>query len=239
MAKTIYLLGKYSFYSTDYSAFIENVANLFKCNIRYTIDKYTFYDNDEVIDSFYKDYGYNKEVKILVCYIPIDEKNPSIENSYIVYDVEIAVENKIDLIYYFSFNPNGFFLVSSIPFNSTWDFFIEELSGMNLQYYNFSYKEMASSIIETRETYINFLKLIDCKKVIILSDYLNGIVEEFEYPPLNEKSSIDEMLKFIINRYSVKPLILMDILEQRIKISLSENYHWSEAYQYIFIDEVL
>ncbi len=239
MAKTIYLLGKFNFYSSNYEIFIEKVASLFKCNIYYSIDKYSFYKGEEMSGSFFKDFGYKKEASVFVSYLPLDEKNPNIENSYIVYDLEISVEYKYELSYTFVFNPNGFFYVISIPFNTAWDFFVEDLSGMSLHYYNFSYKEMAKSILLKRDTYINLLKIIDCKKVIIFSDHLGGFLDEFGYPPLNQNKSFDEMLDFIVDKYSVKPLQLMDILEQRIKISLSNNYHWSEAYQYIFIDEVL
>ncbi|MFA5647776.1 MAG: hypothetical protein WC951_05650 [Bacteroidales bacterium] len=238
MAKTIYLLGKSNLYNTNYMVFIERVANLFKTNIHYTIDKYSFFDDEQMNGSYFKDFGYKNELSILVSYYPLDEKNPNIEESFTVYDIEVPVEYKYDLSYTIVFYPNGFFFILEVPFNSTWDFFIEDLAGLYLDYYNLTYKEMVISNLETRDTYVNLLKQIGCKKVIILSDYQQDFIDELCYFPINKEWSFDEILKLIVERYSVTPLKLMDVLKQRVKISLLKDYHWSEAYKYVFIDKI-
>ena len=223
IAKSINAIGKYDFYSFDDEAFAKNIANFFKVNLKIVFHyDYEDFDNQTPKDIEFLDLGYKNTLVLDVRYFKLDYDKPSFNNVSNMYEIHIPVDIKqIDTLW-LEFNDTGFFQVDYIPFNGSWNLFMEDLLGLNDAYYS-SKKELIESILELRNTYVNILQKINSSSVVLTTDGAYNFEEEIFVNPNTKLNSMDDFLQFMKEKDGIKFYNFIDILINRPALDSKRN----------------
>jgi hypothetical protein len=169
IAKIIRATGEYQFHSLDYECFINIIGNVFKKNINCVyVDNFVLEHNYKSVSSE-KQYhlGFENSLKIVANHYRYE--NTGIIETYYEYTLYISIDLEGDNDLWLTFYPNGIFQLEFIPFNGSWQLFIEDILGYHDCYYD-SHEELVSEILKIRACYIDILKKINCTTAIIWTD---------------------------------------------------------------------
>lgn len=223
LAKSINAIGKYDFYSFDDEAFAKNIANFFKVNLEIFFHyDYEDFENQTPKETEFLDLGYEKTLHLDVRYFKLDEDLPSYNNVTNMYEIRIPVDLKYIDNLFIEFNDTGFFQVDYIPFNGSWNLFMEDLLGINDDYHN-SKKDLIDSILELRNTYVKILQQINCSSVILTTDGSYDFEEEIFVNPNTKLKSLEDFIQFMKDEDGIKFYNFMDVLINRPTIDSKRN----------------
>lgn len=203
-------IGEFDFYSDDYKKFAATIGQLFKVNL-----DIQFFDNlweDEMFEKSkeFIDLGNGETFSLKVSHCRYDESKPSYQNSYCTYELDIPVELKYENELTIEFIPNSIFELRYLPFSNAWQFFIEDILGVNDSYY-YSHANCVNEILKVRDCYIDILKKINCSQVIILADGRYKTVDRYIYDIKPNK--IDKLQDIIDNISQLDNITLLNFIK--------------------------
>lgn len=238
-AKTIDAIGEYDFFSPDYQSFIKAISKFFKVNFKvdflFLINEET--DYDKVCEVF--NYGNKDTCSLRVCYFKFDEKKPVLNNLDCYYDLRIPFDFDCKEELNLQFYSTGIFQLNSLPFNSTWNFFIEDIIGLNDFYYK-SHLELVRQVKAIRDEYIRILTKINCNEVIIMTDayyQTESIIQEPE--KINSKLTLKDVLKSLQEKDNLTLYNFAEAVNQKINIKDNHNSFLDIALYDNFNDKII
>lgn len=225
IAKGIYALGEYDFYTNDYLAFVKSISMFFNINVEVEV-----FDNNENLSTNwdknfeYFEFGKNDTYRLTVDYYKIKKNKPTIpENIYCKYTMTIPVDFEDEKELYISFFSNGIFELKFIPLSNVWFFFIEDILGYNNHHFG-SFEGVMKEKSKIRNGYIDILKKINCTKVVIWT-YAQYETENKISEP---NKSLQDIIKYMYDLDNIKLYNFVDVLNRKIEIK-SDHYSYLDV----------
>ncbi len=218
IAKTVNAIGDYNFYSLDYNKFAKKIGNIFEVNINLSFSsKEDELINDDICFKFNQKDTYHLNAFIY-------HFDNSSDNWYYIYKLIIPFHFEYEDTLELEFCPNNLFQLNFLPFNSAWQFFIDDMLGNN-DYYS-SQEDIMIKISNIRNFYIEICNKINSKKVILWTDaYYETENEMFLHFLPNVKYSLNDISIRLIQKDKLS-LYNFSYLFYRKTRAINENNHF-------------
>lgn len=239
IAKTINAVGEYNFYSNDYRIFVKPILELLNVNLN--VDFITFYEDIEAeheMEHVFFDNGSKNTYNLTVEYFKYDDSKPLQNNVYCDYSLNIPVKLKYEDELILNFYETGIFQLNFLPFNSTWNFFIEDIIGDN-DYYFSSHLEVVKAVKLVRDQYLQILDKINCKEVVIWTDAYYK-TENLIYESINSdtKLTLKDIVKSLKENDKISLYNFADVVNQKTEIKSFRNSFLDIAFYDNFEDKI-
>ena len=221
IAKTINAIGKYDFYTFDYIEFANKISSVFNVNLElffiYYIDEF-----DEVSEKENElvDAGYIDTWRLSINYFKINDNLHYENNLTCQYDLYIPVDIKYENELMLEFCDNGFFVLNYLPYNISWNFFIEDILGFNDCYFN-TKLDFFDNITTVRNAYISIIQKINCSEVILTTDA--GYKFENYFNPVSENLTLNELIQKMKQEDNINIYNFCEVVNTRLKLESKRN----------------
>lgn len=224
VAKNINAIGEYDFYSSNYELFIKTISTLFKVNLNVDFLAHFEEENTEYDkESEFFDIGQKDTFKLRVNYFKLDYHKPLPNNVNCDYELLIPVDFEYEKELLLQFFTTGIFQLKYLPFNSTWNFFIEDLLVDNDYYYNL-HSEVVNEKIAIRNEYIRILNKINCNEAIIWTDARYKTEDIIEgTTDIQLKLTLKDVVKSLQEIDELTLYNFVDVVSQKIEIQSNKD----------------
>lgn len=215
LGRLIHATGEYDFYTADHQQFVPALAHRLQANINLHV-------HDSTGKTGYSDkqdqlfpYHYPVTYQLFARYSDYNLDDPETPFLHCIYEMDIPLHLRGAIEFSLEWLPNGLFVLSPLPFNSTWWYFIYDLLGKHDAAYP-SQKELVAGILEVRHQYKNLLAKINCTEVLLFTEanYKTEHRYLFNHAP-GRKTSLTDLKQQFPLLDQVTLYDFMDVLHQR------------------------
>ena len=219
IAKTMHVVGIYHFYTNDYVAFAKEIGTRFKVNIEVRFEDYTDYESTFEKENEVFDFGFEDTCNVTITTQFYDDHlYPNKFKPYNSYVINLPSPFEDDDNLPLEFWPNGLTQLRYLPFSNKWQFFIDDLQGINDHYYR-SHLEVLDNILYIRNVMIDIMRRIDCNEVIIWTDADYKTEDEFVFTHyINRTTTMEELKEAVLLLDGIQLFDFMKLANQEIKI---------------------
>jgi len=219
IAKTMHAIGVYHFYTNDYVAFVAEIGNRFKVNIEARFEDYTLDDMSLEKENEVFNFGFEETYYLTIFTEHYDDElYPKKFSVYNFYDLHIPIQTENEKILTLEFWPNGVTQLRYLPFSNKWQFFIDDLQGINDLYYH-SHLEIVEFVLLVRNHMIAIMHKIDCNEVIIWTDADYKTEEEYVYTQyVDRTTTFEELKEAAFQLDGIHLFDFMQVVNQEVKI---------------------